>query len=401
MSLGQLRRSPGKDEGWVESALSALEQDRPVIYERLRRQLGFALRLAELATLQVQERAGLALGLFFHELAGERLREGPQRPSRPWVEYLLRNDSWLAHSFHIAEALDSPGWTDEEDPAIVIAKVAVTYDFETTERHSRPLVVMQQMFVEANTPAAEQIMPILWTEDGQELCDHHFRRQPYRVDVKEIKRAFEVLRRAAPRALIEVPAAPMRFSTPTAAAAIETKRSGRADDGEVMARPQRPAARRDESAEFERRRQALRAGPGWGAILGDPSSASDDDQRQPPSAPEPEEEETDSELWVPPQPMPEPERPIPIPAETPQEAPSMTMRSILPAGAGRNDHADITTKVEELRAQLERIQRTTIDAQRVLDSLAPQLEEFGSWVADLEAVVGRWQARDERQDRVA
>ena len=400
MALGQLRRSPGKDEGWVGSALSTLEQDRPAAYERLRRRLGFALRLAELAALQVQERAGMALGLFFHELAGERAREGPQRSSRPWVEYLLRNDYWLAYSLHIAEALDSPGWTDEADRAIVVAKVAVAYDVETTERHSRPLVVMQQMFVEANTPAAEQIMPILWTEDGQELCDHHFRRQPYRVDVQEIKRAFEVLRRVAPRALIEEPSAPMRFSTHTAAEAIETKRSAREDDGDIMAPPQRPPARRGESTEFERRRQALRAGPGWGAILGDPAR-NDDDQRRPLREPEPEEKETDSELWLPPQPIPEPERPIPIPAETPQEAPSMTMRSIMPAGTGRNDRADITTKVEELRVQLERIQRTATDAQRVLDSLAPQLEEFGSWVADLEAVVGRWQARDERQDRVA
>lgn len=402
MSLGQLRRSPGKDEGWVEAALRTLEKERPPIYDRLRRRLGFALRLSELATLDVHERAVMTLGLFFNELAGAQARDGARRPSRPWVEYLLRNEYWLAHSYYIAEALDSPSWSEEADRAIVVAKVAVAFDVETLERHSRPLVVMQQMFVEANTPAAEQIIPILWTEDGQELCDHHFRRQAYRVDVQEIKHAFEVLKRVAPRPLMDEPAAPMRFSTRVPATTIETQQPEREEYREPI-EPRRapPVTREDQGVGFERQRQALRAGPGWGALLGDPSQGVAEHDREVPTFEEPAYREPEDEAWEPPVlPAPEP-LPVRAPAKAPEEVPPMTMRSIPSSGASRNDHVDISAKVEELRVQLEKIQRTAMDAQRVLDTLTPQIEEFGSWAADLEAVVGRWRARDEREERVA
>jgi hypothetical protein len=96
-----------------------------------------------------------------------------------------------------------------------------------------------------------------------------------------------------------------------------------------------------------------------------------------------------------PEPTPITKRPAPIAREVREEEPPMTMPSVASAKTG--DHVDITSRVEELRSKLEKIQRTSAEAQQILASLAPQMEEFASWVADLEAVVGRWRVRDERE----
>jgi hypothetical protein len=66
----------------------------------------------------------------------------------------------------------------------------------------------------------------------------------------------------------------------------------------------------------------------------------------------------------------------------------MTTPSIASAKAGA-EGADITARVEELRSRLASIQRASAEAQQLLASFAPQVEELAAWVADLEAVVGR------------
>lgn len=350
----------------------------------------------------MRERAVLTLGLFFHELADEQARGASRRPSSPWTDYLVRNEYWLAPCYHLAQALDSPNWSEEADRAVVVAKVAIAFDVETLERHGRPLIVMQEMFVNAQSAAAEQIIPILWTEQGQELCDHHFRRQTYRVDVNEVKHALEALKRAAPRPIMDEPQAPLRFSTRPL--------------GRPQAQPEKQPAPRERSeqpaavpsnganTDFDQRRQALRAGPGWGALLGDPKAGyQDEEDLAPPMDDEPE----PLEAWEPPIPEPSPQEPTPIlerqapvAREVRKEEPPMTTPSIAPAQA-RADGADITSRVNELRAQLDKIQRTSAEAQQVLASLAPQMEEFAAWVADLEAVVGRWRVRDERERHAA
>ena len=66
-ALGQLKRSPGRDEVWVEAVLRTIERDQPDRYLRLRRRLGFAQRLGDLAQLRVEERAVLAIGLLSYE----------------------------------------------------------------------------------------------------------------------------------------------------------------------------------------------------------------------------------------------------------------------------------------------------------------------------------------------
>ena len=404
-SLGHLRRSPGRSESWVDPVLRAVEHDRPSLNDRLRRRLGFALRLSELAVLDARERAVLTLGLFLHELADEQARGASGRPSRPWAEYLLRNEYWLAPCYHLAQALDSPNWSEDADRAIVVAKVAVAFDVETLERHGRPLIIMQEMFVNAQSEAAEQIIPILWTEDGQELCDHHFRRQPYRIDVHEVKHSLDALKRAVPRPITEEPRAPMRFSTrPLGRPQPDAK-----EQPAPRERSEQPVVAPSNGAgtDFDRRRQALRAGPGWGALLGDPNASYQDAEELPPPPIDEESEPMDAEVWAPPVPepaLPEPtpisQRPAPIAREVREEEPPMTTPSIASANA-RAGSADITTRVEQLRTQLDKIQRTSAEAQQVLASLAPQMEEFAAWVADLEAVVGRWRVPDERERHAA
>src|SRR3990170_153712 len=84
-ALGQLKRSPGRDEAWVEAVLRAVERDQPDRYLRLRRRLGFAQRLGDLAQLRVEEQAILAIGLLSYELMGDQLRKSAPSAG-PWVD---------------------------------------------------------------------------------------------------------------------------------------------------------------------------------------------------------------------------------------------------------------------------------------------------------------------------
>ena len=61
--------------------------------------------------------------------------------------------------------------------------------------------------------------------------------------------------------------------------------------------------------------------------------------------------------------------------------------------------AAIGAQLEDLRAQFAQIQRAAAAGERLLADLAPQLDELGSWIADIEAVIGR--RRRGANDRVA
>src|SRR3989337_3934312 len=99
-ALRQLKRSPGRDEAWVEAVLRAVERDAPDRYLRLRRGRAFAQRLGDLAQLRVEEQAILAIGLLSYELMGDRPPRNPPA-SGPWVDYLLRNSHWLGPSLRV------------------------------------------------------------------------------------------------------------------------------------------------------------------------------------------------------------------------------------------------------------------------------------------------------------
>jgi hypothetical protein len=113
-------------------------------------------------------------------------------------------------------------------------------------------------------------------------------------------------------------------------------------------------------------------------------------------------EDDEQELWLPSgqDRGHEPEAPK-RQVEALKEEALMAMRNMTPVRDGGAGSADIAAQVDDLRARLETIQRATADAQMLLAALAPQIEEFASWVTDLENIVGRWHARDARDEEAA
>lgn len=394
-ALDQLRRSPGKNAAWAEGVLGALKRDRPASYDRLRRRLGFAGRLADLARLGEEERATMSLGLFFHELIGDAPREDAAKPARAWTEYLLRNEDWLIPCFRVSEALHSPNWDDIDARAAVVAKVAAIFDLETLERHSRPLQVMQSLPTDGPTPAVEQIVPLLWSEDGQALCDHHFRQRAkgYTLDAGNIRDSLELLKPASPRPAAETPVAPLRLSG-SAIGKAKTKNVRKPDPrADVEVTP---------SGNFERRRRALRSSSARNGLLGGDSA-----RTSPQEAEEPSDERTEgtrgesaaqesahgdsgAEFRLPAtRSTRETEQTSPT-APEPREEEDMEIQSISSARAERPDSVDVAEKLRALRSQFDQIQRVAAEGQKLLDSLAPQLEELASWIVDLETLVDRW-----------
>src|SRR3990170_6924737 len=147
-ALGQFKRSPGRDEAWVEAVLRAVERDQPDRYLRLRRRLGFAQRLGDLAQLRVEEQAILAIGLLSYELMGDRPPRNPSA-SGPWVDYLSRNSHWLGPSLRVCEAIGAFGWEEVESRPALIARFVVTFDKRTLEKLERPIQVLQALIASA------------------------------------------------------------------------------------------------------------------------------------------------------------------------------------------------------------------------------------------------------------
>jgi hypothetical protein len=369
-ALGELARTPGRGESWVDGILRTLEQDNPATSERLRRRIGFAQRLTELVPVNVQEHASMTLGLLFHELisdgAGSTRRSAA---AKGWTAYLLANLDWLISAFQVAEAVRSKDWANDVEPGAQIARTTVAFDARTIELHGRPLAVLEECAEDARSEFVSQITDVLRTEQGQELCDHHFRRrhEGYRLQPNDIKQALRTLRQVAPRKNAEPDpaAAPMRWAAPPG----KQKERGRSPVRLMGARPA-PAS----TDAFERRRQALRA-----ANSGEAAPTVEEETAPPAPAPEP------------------PERATPAPASRPaartrravepdEQLPD-NIRSIRPADRYNLD--DLAEQLAELRARLDELQGDA-DHRRVLEELAPRLEQFESRIADLERVIVRW-----------
>ena len=386
-ALGQLKRSPGRDEAWVEAVLRAIERDQPDRYLRLRRRLGFAQRLGDLAQLRVEEQAILAIGILSYELMGDRPPRNPPA-SGPWVDYLSRNSHWLGPSLRVCEAIGAFGWEAVESRPALIARFVVTFDKRTLEELERPIQVLQALIASAQASPVEQITPLLWSEDGQALCDFHFRRHAdgYRLDVHDVRRSLELLKHVLPAPALSETSAP-------APRPVERKAAKAAP---------REGVRATASVNFERRREALRSSStkagllsndGGSAARGEVPAANVDDAA-------PAEAEEDNAA-----------------ATRPSERPSVVMHEInatqsrqeelmdrLQMSAppdGQRETFDLVKRLETIGAELDQIQRLASDAQALLRDVAPQVQELASWVAELETVVSRWKARAGPSERVA
>ena len=431
--LARLRRTPGRNEAWVEDVLKALEKADAACHQRMRRRIGFAGRLGDLARLTDEDKAKMTLGLFFHELF-DRQPARSRATGSAWIEYLMRNEDWLAPAFEMCEAVISDEWDVSDTMATIVAKATVIFDNETLERHERPLQVLQELG-EIESPIAE-IIPLLWSEEGQELCDHHFKRHPrgYKLEASDLQGCFATLRKHAPRSITAATnVVPFRLSGAT----LRTVAQEPDDEAPVRMTAAAAAARQravavkesvpvPAGANFDRRRQALRArAPIEGAETGRPRPPQPDEQRERANErspiervleertklEEPVAELTDAETPVDdiaaPEEFPLPDRyedePDPSHAGPAQqeERPMEQTRTISPMPPGRRDALEMMQKLRDVRLQLGQIQRIALDAEQLLTGLAPQLDELASWITDLDAVVDRWRGGHDGIERAA
>jgi hypothetical protein len=407
-ALGRLRRSPGagRPDGWVAGALRSLERGRPETFARLRRRTGFTLQLAEYARLEPTEQAAIALAVLFSELStDEALTTGSA--ARSWEEYLVRCERWLAPGFAIAEGLETAGWGHEEEslPAVV-ARVARYYDEATLEQHRRPLQVLEELPSLVRTPQEEAVALLLLSEDGQELCDHHFRRhaEGYASPIEAIAAGIAILSKGAPRPRVgrpagdETPVAPFRVS-------------GKAKERAEATKPEKPkqaAKPKSERADnFQRRREALRSLSASGGGTGPPEPEHSQHGKEPPPtgdepAPAGEADARDGETEQGPEPTTYVDQYTPIQGVPPEEEAMDNIRDITAARRERLSQSAVIARLEEIQLQFERIQRIAEEGERALATLAPQLHELTTWMSDLESMMERWRGpRSGSDDRAA
>jgi hypothetical protein len=417
-ALARLRRTPGRNEDWLDEALRALERSDAARHARMRRRIGFARRLGDLAGLDVQETATVTLGLFFHELADRQPARSRGATGSAWLEYLLRNEDWLAPAFGLCEAIASDALETLGGRAAIVAKVTTVFDTETLERHERPLHVLEQLG-EVDSPIAE-VIPLLWSEEGQELCDHHFRRHPrgYKLEASDLRRCFAVLHELAPKPVAEAAAvAPFRLSGSALRVADEqpvaqAQAPAPAPASAPAPRPRAPAARPSTpspaGSNFDRRRQALRARSGHqeSEVSSPPQDEQDLAERRS-LVEELVAEATMTKTPVAKMHTPEEQRPQERHEDGPdrdnvgpakrEEDLMEQIRTISPVPPGRRDALDMMQKLRDVRLQLGEIQRVALEAEQLLTGLAPQLDELAAWIADLDAVVERWRGGAEAE----
>jgi hypothetical protein len=419
-TLARLRRTPSRNEEWLDEVLRALERSDAARHARMRRRIGFARRLGDLAGLDVEETATLTLGLFFHELIDQHPARSRGPTGSAWLEYLLRNEDWLAPAFGLCEAIASDEWETVHGKAAIVAKVTAVFDTETLERNERPLHVLEQLG-EIESPIAE-VIPLLWSEEGQELCDHHFRRHShgYKLEASDLRRCFAVLHKLAPKAAVEAAAiAPFRLSgsalrvadeQPVAEAPTPTPAAAPAP------RPRAPAARASTptpaGSNFDRRRQALRERSPLGrqeSVLSSPPQQERKHENvvkrltveEPVAAMTPTKTPA-AKMLTPEEPRlsarheDEPDRDNVRPSNRGEDLMEQ-IRTISPVPPGRRDALEMMQKLRDVRLQLGEIQRVALDAEQLLTGLAPQLGELAAWIADLDAVVERWRGGAEAE----
>lgn len=397
-AFARLRRTPGRNEVWVEDVLHAIERADATRHERMRRRIGFAERLGDLVGLSTEERATLKLGLFFGELVDGQPARSRGTAGGAWLEYLLRNEDWLGAAFAVCEVIKSDTWEALESKAAAVAKVTVVFDAATLERQERPLQVIQQLMSEVESPLAQEVIPMLWSEEGQELCDHHFRRHPrgYKLEAAELRSSLEALRKLAPKRIPhETAIAPFQLAGSALPAVGEELKE------QAAAHQPRTAAAWSSSpssagTNFDRRREALRARNPVGfqesAITSPPQPDHDyeGDHAEPavtrtPASPVPGSPHRNGDDLGGESPFDSVKR---------GEEPMEQTRTISPVPPGRRDALDMMQKLQDVRLQLGQIQRIAVDAEQLLTGLAPQLDELATWVADLDTIVKRWQGRE-------
>lgn len=393
-SLGQLRRVPGKSDAWVGQVIVALEKERDPRFDQMQRRIGFAQRLGEMAAVHSDDISLATLGIFFHELLP--LKRSGLKVSRIWREYLLRNEDWLRPALDICDAAHNQPWAELEDPAAILAKIAIVYDIETVDRHERPLVVVESIISQVESHEAQRTANLLWTEDGQALCDHHFRLHPraYRLDPKAIRNTLAGLYRFTPRGPGSVPVRSMRSGTVANTLEQETE----VDEFVAQTQTQQEAV-----DHFDRRRQALRAkGEQDVAQVEEPVLAQEpahvreaetptgieaklremeDAERTAESAQEIEMAQDQAQSSLP-------------ELQTQNREERMNQLSPIPStNHGRGDALDVRDRLQELRLQLGQIQQIAAQAELLLGGIAPQIDEFAARIADVEAVMERWNGR--------
>lgn len=360
-TLGQLRRSPGRDEAWVADVLRKLESTRSPDYHRLRRRLGLARSIAALVPLQDDEQAALAIGILFHELIGEEPAEGHGKETQSWLEYLTRHQDWLAPCLALSNVIDSPDWESCDSKTAVVARVAVTLDLAASKRHARPLQTVQSLASDTPNELAQQVIELLWSEEGQRLCQGHFdqRGQRYSMDPDEIRGSLKLLKESTPSKVTDTPSGSQGPS--------ESE-----DSTDVQGEPA-PDSQSSGGAEpadgFEQRRQALRSRAGWGEQASDETIDSGEQQAQKPSEA--------------------------------REETAMATPDIARTPSADGDDAHLVQRLAELRAKLDQIQTIAAEGQTILKSLAPQLEEVSAWMANLETVIERWKKQNESTEAAA
>ena len=175
-------------------------------------------------------------------------------------------------------------------------------------------------------------------------------------------------------------------------------------------RPQQTQERPPAADNFERRRQLLRSRNALGQAgtaapvetAPEPKDAPETPlTTQPESAPDAD-GGAGADLWLPnthAATAPEAES-VPQEPEPPsilrrrQEEKMDTARTLASVRRDRGDNEDLLGKLDELRQQFDRIQQLATEGQRLATELAPKLEEFTSWVGDLESILHRGKGRD-------
>jgi len=418
--LTSLRRSPGNNVGWVDDILRKFQRDRPAEYHHTRRVHGLALRLADLARLTERETATLSLGLLFSGLAPTSAA-GRSEDCHAWMEYLW-NEPWVEPCLKVAAAVRQPG-SEEAISSMVtlIATAARSLDAAAVLHTSSTLGVLKSLRAQARTTDMERLVQLLWSEEGQAICDVHARQggQPYVLDAADIKHHIEVLRAAHVRAVparaavlpprkaqAQPPATPIPPAT--ASPNFEKRKRGLAVTGslrEVFATsgggPAAPQAAEPAPAALARATSAL--------PVAEPDPG---DGRQPPGPVMPDGSGDDSlpglesaeEHTIRRDTVREHEPEAGAPTGEPalaREDNAMTTSGESPTHAHGSSEPALLAKLEELRTRLLEIERLAAEAEELLATIRPSVEDFTVMLTQFESMLSRWKSPADARRRAA
>ena len=357
-ALGELHRAPGNSAAWLPRVTRSLASNRPDSYDSLRRRVGLSRKLADLGKAPAKDAAVVTLGLLFHVVLDRPPGDPAPKPRRGWLEYLGR-EAWLEPSLQIARSLSDREAGDSF--ATAFARAVVTVDSAAHERSLKPLQIIQSLGEEAETANEVRVAELLATEGGQELCDVHVRSrgEHYVLESAEIEAAAELLQKEA---------------------APSGQRDGEPARRVRKTRPDPEAA----WANLERRKKSLQAASGTTSSreTEQPAMAKQKDDR-----PAERDEEQDLELFS----MVKSGKPTELEVDAPptesQEAPMQNRQPNIEATD------DIEQTLRELRQRLALIGQASAEAQELLTTLAPRLEELTAWMSDVDTIVERWKGR--------